>query len=96
MLVNIALAVGYWTFAVACVSILAPETSRDWKSLSATIGIAAAWPLFAVAMLFYLPYQATVASTSRIRIDLDNRKLLREFEGWLRERNAGKVSPKDE
>lgn len=86
MLVYIAMAVAYWTFAVACVAILAPETSRDWKDVAFVIGLAVFWPVAATLVIPALVYQAAVASTSRIRADLKNRGVLREFEGWLRER----------
>jgi hypothetical protein len=49
------------------------------------IGLAVFWPVAAVAIVPVLVYQSVVAGTARIRADLKNRGVLREFETWLRE-----------
>ena len=84
----------YWTFMIAAVAILAQHVTEP-KRIWWVIGIAATWPLFAIATMVALPYGSLVASTKRIRVDLHNRKLLREFEDWIRERDNGKISPKE-
>jgi hypothetical protein len=43
-----------------------------------------------------LLYQSVVKSTAQLRNDLHNRKLLAEFEAWLKERDKGKILSKDE
>lgn len=87
----------WWTFAVVVWMTLA---LGDWingkKDMLAAIGMAAAWPLTAAIAIPMLIYSAVVSSADRIRVDLRNRNLLREFEGWLREREAGKVLPKSD
>jgi hypothetical protein len=45
------------------------------------------WPITAAIVVPALIYQALVASASRIRIDLKNRGILREFEDWLKTRD---------
>jgi len=84
----------YWTFMVAATAILANQVSGV-RDAAWVMGVAILWPLFVIVAMVALPYGALVASTKRIRVDLHNRKLLREFETWLRERDNGKISPKD-
>ncbi len=83
----IAAIVGYWTFAVSVLAIAAQHQDVDWF----TIGCAALWPLVAVFVLVALPYRALVRSTKAIRNDLHNRKLMKEFNEFLKERNANKA-----
>lgn len=90
-------AIVWWTFAVALVAIIASHSDiTDMKDIALTICLSVFWPVTATLALPAIVYQAAVASTSRIRIDLRNRGVLREFEAWLRERDAVKVSPKEE
>lgn len=90
-------AIVWWTFAVAVVALVASHSDiTDLKDVAFAVGLSVFWPVTAALVLPALIYQAAVASTRRIRVDLQNRGVLREFEDWLRERNAGKVSPKDE
>jgi hypothetical protein len=90
-------AVVWWTFAVVILMTVVNASDIDnIKDLAISIGLAVFWPLTAVMVVPFIIYQAAVASTSRIRVDLKNRGVLREFEAWLRERNAGKILPKDE
>lgn len=80
-------AVVWWTFAVVVIMIIANTSDfDDYKSLAFAIGFAVFWPLTAVIVVPALIYQALVASASRIRIDLKNRGILREFEDWLKTR----------
>ena len=90
-------AIVWWTFAVAVVALVASHSDiTDLKDVAFSVGLAVFWPVTAALILPMIVYQAVAASASRIRTDLKNRGLLNEFEDWLRERNAGKVSPKDE
>ena len=89
-------AVVWWTFAVALVALITSNSnSADLKDVAITIGLSVFWPVTATLALPAIIYQAVVASTRRIRIDLRNRGVLREFETWLREHDAGKVLPKE-
>ena len=93
----ILVAVVWWTFAVALVALISTHFYiTDRKDVALTIGLSVFWPVTATLALPAIVYQAAVASTSRIRIDLRNRGVLREFETWLRERDAIKVLPKEE
>lgn len=94
MLYTIIAVAFYWTFMVATIAVLANRVN-DTRDVMWVTGIAAIWPLFALVAMVALPYGALVASTKRIRTDLHNRKLLREFETWIRERDKGKISPKE-
>lgn len=90
-------AIVWWTFAVALVALIASHSDiTDMKDIALTICLSVFWPVTATLALPAIVYQAAVASTSRIRIDLRNRGVLREFETWLRERYAVKVLPKEE
>ena len=93
----ILVAVVWWTFAVALVALISTHFDiTDRKDVALTIGLSVFWPVTATLALPAIVYQAAVASTSRICIDLRNRGVLREFETWLRERDAIKVLPKEE
>lgn len=74
----------YWTFMVATIAVLANQVNNT-RDVMWVVGVAIIWPVFAVVAMVALPYGAVVASSKRIRADLHNRKLLREFETWLRE-----------
>ena len=74
----------YWTFMVAAIAVLANHVSSA-RDAAWVMGIAILWPLFVLVAMVAIPYGALVSSTKRIRTDLHNRKLLREFETWLRE-----------
>jgi hypothetical protein len=74
----------WWTITVVFMMVLTNETSIDGPySFAIAIGLIVFWPITAVLAIPALLYQAAVASTSRMRIDLNNRGLLREFEKWL-------------
>lgn len=75
----------YWTFAVACVAII--SASNYDNEVWMLIALAALWPALALIAVVALPYRAVVASAKTIRADLRNRKLLREFEQWLRDQD---------
>lgn len=90
-------AIVWWTFAVALVAIIASNSDiTDMKDVALTICLSVFWPVTATLALPAIAYSAAVAGTQRIRIDLRNRGVLREFETWLRERDAVKVLPKEE
>lgn len=90
-------AIVWWTFAVALVALIASRSDiTDMTDVAFTIGLSVFWPVTATLALPVIAYSATVAGTQRIRIDLRNRGVMREFETWLRERDAVKVSPKEE
>jgi hypothetical protein len=74
----------WWTITVVLIMVLTNETSIDDPySFAIAISLVVFWPITAVLTIPALLYQAAVASTSRMRIDLNNRGLLREFEKWL-------------
>lgn len=90
-------AIVWWTFAVALVALIASVSEvTDMKDVAFLIGLSVFWPLTATLALPAIAYSAAVASTQRIRADLRNRGVLREFETWLREREAVKGLPKEE
>lgn len=88
-------AVFYWTFMVAVIAILHDQVNNT-RDMFYVVGVSAIWPILGIVMLVGLPYGAVVASTKRIRADLHNRKLLREFEVWLAARDKGTILPKKE
>ena len=95
----IMLAVLYWTFAIAVFAIFAALVVAEHSGLGVKdflliLVVAVFWPFAVIAAIPIYVYQATVASTKRIRTDLHNRKLLREFENWLKNRK-GEIQPKE-
>lgn len=86
-------AVVWWTFAVVAIMLIVLQSDvRDLKDVAFAIGLSVFWPLTAAFILPVVIYQASVSSASRIRADLRNRGVLREFDNWMRERN--KILPK--
>jgi uncharacterized membrane protein len=75
----------WWTFAVIVWITIMQDCGRDIKDWMLAIGLAVFWPVAAVAIVPVLVYQSVVAGTARIRADLKNRGVLKEFETWLRE-----------
>lgn len=78
----------WWTLAVVLWAMLISDCSRDIKDRAVCIGLAVFWPAVAIGVIPLLIYQAYVASADEIRTDLRNRKLLDEFEDWLKQRAA--------
>jgi hypothetical protein len=78
----------WWTFAVVVIMLVAAYSDiNDSTSLALAMVMSVFWPLTAVLFLPALLYQGAVASAARIRGDLHNRKLLREFDKWLATRD---------
>lgn len=83
--------IAYWTLAVVFASAILFNTDSDsWKTAAIIIGFSVWWPITALMALVFIVYDAFVKSAKRIKIDLHNRKLLREFEQWLKERDKTK------
>lgn len=78
------LAVLWWTFAIVVAVTTITESSRDARDIAMVIGLSVFWPIVAVAAIPAIVYQGSVASVKQIRADLANRKLLNEFEAWLK------------
>lgn len=78
----------WWTFAVVLGVLLINDCSRDIKDRAVCIGLSVFWPAVAIGVIPALIYQAYAASADKIRTDLRNRKLLGEFEDWLKQRAA--------
>ena len=78
----------WWTFAVVIWVQLIHDSGRDTKDRLLIVGIAVFWPAIAIGVVPALIYASCVASTDKLRADLRNRKLLGEFEDWLRQRDV--------
>jgi hypothetical protein len=77
----------WWTFAIIIWSTFFHEWScSDSKGTLLSISIAVFWPVVAIVVFPAVLYQGCVASGERIRVDLHNRGVLREFEVWLKDR----------
>jgi hypothetical protein len=76
----------WWTFAVVVWVQLINDCGRDIKDRAVVIGLAVFWPAVAIGVIPALIYLAYMASATQIRTDLRNRKLLGEFEDWLKQR----------
>jgi hypothetical protein len=77
----------WWTFAVVVWVQLIYDSDRDAKDKALCLGLAVFWPAVAIGVIPALIYQSCVASTARLKADLRNRKLLSEFEDWIRQRD---------
>ena len=78
----------WWTFAVIAWVMIMHDGGRDTKDRAVAIGLAVFWPAVAIGVIPLLIYLAYVPSAAKIRTDLRNRKLLSEFEDWLKQRVA--------
>ena len=78
----------WWTLAVVLWVQLISDSGRDTKDRAVAIGLAVFWPAVAIGVIPALIYLAYVASADKIRTDLRNRRLLGEFEDWLKQRAA--------
>lgn len=76
----------WWTFAVIVWVQLIYDSGRDAKDKALSLGLAVFWPIVAIGVVPALIYTSYVASADKIRTDLHNRKLLGEFEAWLKQR----------
>ena len=76
----------WWTFAVIVWVQLIYDSGRDTKDKALSLGLAVFWPAVAIGVIPALIYTSCVASADTIRTDLRNRKLLGEFEDWLKKR----------
>lgn len=81
----IVLAVLYWTFSVVALAFL---TQVESEHLWLTVAVAILWPMLIPVGLIAVPYRMIVQSSSAIRTDLRNRKLLREFDEFLKSKGA--------
>lgn len=88
------IAVGvWWTFAVIVWVMIMHEGGRDTKDQMMAIGLSVFWPAVAIGVVPALVYSSWVSSTARIRVDLKNRGIMREFEQWLKDKE-GKIVPR--
>jgi hypothetical protein len=86
----------WWTIAVVMLSWAFTKVEPTPLDTGIIICMSVFWPVTAVALVPYVAYQMLVASTTRIRADLKNRGILREFEQWLADqKEEGKIIPKD-
>jgi len=83
----IVFAVLYWTFAVAVLALL---HEADKKQLWPSVVVAIMWPILIPVIAVALPYRAVVRSAKTIRADLRNRKLLAEFDEFLKSKGVEK------
>lgn len=79
----------WWTFAVIAFVVFVTVLEDTWSiSACATILLMSVlWPITVLLMIPVSLYNMSIASAKRIRTDLRNRKVLNEFEEWLRTRN---------
>jgi len=85
----------WWTVAVVlCMSLLS-EFSSTKKEMLLMAVVCICWPLFTPFAVVILLYDLWVSSVKRIRIDIENRGLMKEFEEFIKLRNNGKILPKE-
>lgn len=76
----------WWGFAVVVWVHITHDTDRNMKDMALCVGLSIFWPVVAIGVIPVLVYTSYVASTARLKADLRNRKLLGEFEAWLKQR----------
>lgn len=81
------LGMAYWTVVISFFAVIvgAALTDRtDATHLAMAFAMSLFWPLTTLLGSIATVYGIFVKSGSRIRADLRNRKLLREFDEWVR------------
>jgi len=86
----------WWTGAVVlCMSVLS-EFSSTKKEVLLMASFCILWPLFTPFAAISLLYDMCVSSAKRIRIDIENRGIMKEFEEFIKQRNKDKALQKGE
>lgn len=80
-------AVIWWTIAVICIGAV-HNVCDGIRDFLLVIPAALLWPVALPFLAVALIYIITVKSTGRIRVDLRNQGILREFNAWMKEREA--------
>ena len=86
----------WWSLVVVMASLGMQNVDRDIMEKVKVIVVAITWPVYVIPVLVYFAYDALVDSGLRIRHDLQNRGLLREFEEWYAAKKYGTLSQKEE
>lgn len=74
----------WWTFAVAALAIIMQSERFSWRIFGAVV----AWPMMVPLMMIAIPYRAVVLSSRVILDDLRNRKLMKEFDEFLAQKEG--------
>ncbi len=79
-----ALIAAWWTFSVVVFVVLRDDAATPRDSLSAAVF----WPLLVPFGIIVTLWRMPFKSARSIRADLRNRKLLNEFNAWVKRRDA--------
>lgn len=79
-----------WAIFALCVFalIVGKYEEAAWKELALSL----VWPTLIPLGMIYFPYIACVKSVKRLRQDLKNRGVLKEFDAWYDENKSKKIS----
>lgn len=84
----------WWTMTVVLLMSVIDEFMGNNREVALAIGGCLAWPFLLPFVFIMLLYDMLVKSATKLRIDIDNRGLMKEFEEFIKQRNNGKILPK--
>lgn len=84
----------WWTMTVVLLMSILDEFMGSNREVALAIGACLAWPFLLPFVFIMLLYDMLVKSATKLRIDIDNRGLMKEFEEFIKQRNHGKILPK--
>jgi len=86
----------WWTITVVLLMSVLDEFMGSNREIVLAIAGCLSWPFLLPFVFIMLLYDILVKSTKKLRIDIKNRGLMEEFEEFIKQRNHGKILPKDE
>lgn len=84
----------WWTITVVLILSVIDEFRGSNKETTLAMAGCLSWPFLLPFVFIMLLYDMLVKSTAKLRIDIDNRGLMKEFEEFINQRNHGKILPK--
>lgn len=84
----------WWTITVVLILSVIDEFRGSNKETALAMAGCLSWPFLLPFVFIMLLYDMLVKSTAKLRIDIDNRGLMKEFEEFINQRNHGKILPK--
>ena len=84
----------WWTITVVLILSVIGEFRGSNKETALAMAGCLSWPFLLPFVFIMLLYDMLVKGTKKLRIDIENRGLMKEFEEFIKQRNHGKILPK--
>lgn len=84
----------WWTMTVVLLMSVLDEFMGSNRDTVLAIAGCLSWPFLLPFVFIMLLYDMLIKSTKKLRIDIANRGLMKEFEEFIKLRNHGKILPK--